>query len=88
MLQNVIVALIVLVASAYVAWAVWPANSRLRVLQRFDAALGPREIDVPRGWLQRFIVRPLLRLAEVRSGCGACSANPATPAPTKARRES
>jgi hypothetical protein len=75
MLQNLIVALIVIAAVAYVAWSLWPVTARLRALQRFDAALGPREIEVPRGWLQRHIVRPLLRRAEVRSGCGACSAN-------------
>jgi hypothetical protein len=80
MLQNFFVALIVFAAAAYVAWSLWPASARLRMLQRIDATLGPREIEVPRGWLQRRIVRPLLRRAEVRSGCGACSAN--------ARRES
>jgi hypothetical protein len=75
MLQNSIVALIVCAATGFVAWSLWPATSRLRVLQRFDAALGPRETEVPRGWLQRRVVRPLLRRAEVRSGCGSCSAN-------------
>lgn len=78
MLQNVIVALIVCAATAFVAWSLWPASSRLRVLQRFDAALGPRDVEVPNGWLQRRIVRPLLQRAEVRSGCGSCSANAAT----------
>ena len=79
MLQSVVVALIVLAAFAYVAWSLWPASSRLRVLQRLDAALDPGGSDVPRGWLRRRIVRPLRLRAELRSGCGACSANPAAP---------
>jgi hypothetical protein len=87
MLQNLIVALIVAAAAAYVAWSLWPASSRLRTLQRIDVTLGPREIEVPTGWLQRRIVRPLLRRAEVRSGCAACSANAATPAPEKPRKQ-
>jgi len=88
MLQTVIVALIVLAAVAYVAWSLWPASSRLRALQRMDATLAPRDDVKPPGWLLRRVVRPLRLRAEIRSGCGACSANPSAPVPPSPVRKS
>lgn len=88
MLQTVIVALIVLAAVAYVAWSLWPASSRLRALQRLDASLAPRSDTTPPGWLLRRVVRPLRVRAEIRSGCGACSANPSAPVPPRLVKKS
>ncbi len=72
MLEILLVTVIVLAASLYALWRLWPARSRLALLRRLDASQRPGSL-----------VHSLRERAEVASGCGACAG---APAPTEPRR--
>jgi len=72
MVQQLVVALAVLVAALYCAWALTPARARVAALSRWHAALQP-------GALRDRLVAPLLRRARPAGGCDSCGdAPPAT----------
>jgi hypothetical protein len=70
-MQHVIVALIVLVATAFSVWKLMPARRRLRALLAIDAwaARHPR-LD---GWRERSLKPRILRAGG--TGCAGCAAN-------------
>jgi hypothetical protein len=70
-MQQIIVALIALVALAFSIWKLMPARSRLRALIAIDAwaARHPRLA----GFRERSIKPRLLRAGG--TGCGGCTAN-------------
>ena len=77
MVQQLVVALAVVCAALYTAWALVPARTRYLALSRLDAALGP-------GALRERLVRPLLKRALPAGGCASCGSAPAaTPAPRR-----
>jgi hypothetical protein len=65
-LQTLIVAVLVLASSAYAAWRLMPARTRLRLL---DGA-NPRATNAAGRWLLR--LRKTV-LGELAHGCNACS---------------
>lgn len=65
MLEAMLVAVIVLAATLYAAWRLWPARSRLVLLRRLDVAQRPGSI-----------VHRLRLRAEAATGCDACAASP------------
>jgi hypothetical protein len=69
--QNVIVAVIVLIAVAFSTWKLMPARYRLRALVAIDAwaAREPR-LD---GWRDRALKPRILRAGG--TGCAGCAAN-------------
>lgn len=75
MLQQLVVALAVLAAALYTAWALVPARLRFAALSRLDAALGPGP-----GVLRERIIAPLLRRAMPAGGCASCGAGDTPPA--------
>ena len=70
-MQQIIVALIVVVALVFSVWKLMPARRRLRALIAIDAwaARHPRLA----GWRERSLKPRLLRAGG--SGCGGCPAN-------------
>jgi len=77
MLEGLIVAIVVLAASAYAAWALMPVSARLQ-LARTVAGIAGGPAAPP--WLGRLAAR-LERAALRRGGgqCAACDARPAAP---------
>lgn len=67
MLELLLVALIVLGATLYAAWRLWPTRGRLALLRRLDTPA--REGS---------IVHRLRLRAEAASGCDACAGAPST----------
>ena len=65
MLQQLVVAVAVLVAALYSTWALTPARARFAALSRWHAALGP-------GALRDRLVAPLLQRARPSGGCDSC----------------
>ena len=79
MVQHLVVALAVLAAALYSAWALAPARARLAALSRLDAALGP-------GWLREHLVAPLRQRAAPQGGCGGCGGSTPTASVAAANR--
>jgi hypothetical protein len=79
MLQQLVVALAVVAAALYTAWALVPARARFAALSRLDAALGP-------GRLRERLLRPLLQRALPAGGCGSCASGPPGAASVVPRR--
>ncbi|HEX9208304.1 MAG TPA: DUF6587 family protein [Steroidobacteraceae bacterium] len=76
-MERLLVALIVLVAAAYAAWALTPAMTRNRLALRAAGALGGSQQAGLRGRLAAL----LQRLGQAPAGgCGSCPANKLTPA--------
>lgn len=75
MMQELIVALAVVVAAIYVVWMLVPVRARFSLLSRLDAALAQRGRFAR--WLRVGIIAPLLRRAVAGGGCASCGANPA-----------
>ena len=77
MLQSLLVALIVVVATGYAAWALTPAVSRNRFALRLAQRLGNAEGHSLRAraatWLRKLAKAPA-------GGCSDCPANTLTPA--------
>ncbi|MCB1624177.1 MAG: hypothetical protein KDI32_06290 [Pseudomonadales bacterium] len=73
-LQDVVVALLVISAALYAAWALLPAARLLRVLIALDRAAQTRQ------WLagsRRLVIEPMLRRTAAKSAgsCGDCAAH-------------
>ena len=74
MLQNFIVAVIVIAAALFATWRLAGAGARLRWLEAVAARLdGSGRVAA---LLQRQVAKR--RAAATASGCGACAANPST----------
>ena len=76
-MQQVIVALIVLVAIAFSVWKLMPARHRLRALDRHRRLGGPASAARR---LARTFARSRESLRAGGAGCGGCAANPAATA--------
>jgi len=82
MWQALVVGLIVLAASGYVAWALLPAGLRLRLALRL--ATVARHAGGP-AWLVRFADAAEAGARRRLGGCSDCSAVQAAPTPPKGR---
>ena len=74
LVQQLVVALVVIVATLVSAWKLMPARRRLLILVSLDRMLARR------GWLAGFRQRVLQRKiqAAAGSGCAGCAANVGT----------
>jgi hypothetical protein len=77
MLQNVVVALIVLIALAFTVWKLMPARRRLQVLLALDAWSARHPALA--GWREHSLKARIARAAG--SGCGGCAARDVRPPP-------
>jgi len=75
MSQQILVAVIVVLAAAFSVWKLMPARRRLQLLLALDAWSASR----PRlaGWRQRWLKPRIVRAAG--SGCDGCAANDTHP---------
>jgi hypothetical protein len=70
-LQEIIVALLVVVAGAFSVWKLMPARRRLQAMLALDAWLVHR--DFLQGWRTRVLARRIQ--SAVGPGCAGCAAN-------------
>ncbi len=69
--QEIIVALLVVVATVFSAWKLMPARRRLKAMLALDAWLAHR--DFLQGWRMRVLARRIQSAAG--PGCAGCAAN-------------
>jgi hypothetical protein len=81
MIQNTVVALLVVAATIASIWKLMPARRRLRALLALDAWLAHR--DFLQGWRERVLGRRIREAAG--SGCAGCAANVGTRPPQQPR---
>jgi hypothetical protein len=69
--QQIIVVLLVAIATVFSAWKLMPARRRLQLMLSFDAWLARR--DFLQGWRERVLGRHIR--AAAGPGCAGCAAN-------------
>jgi hypothetical protein len=74
-MQQFIVIVLVIAATAVSVWKLMPARRRLQSMLAIDAWLARK--DLLRGWRQRVLARRIQ--AAAGSGCAGCAANTGAP---------